>query len=62
MVRDSAMYGQRDAFRPSCIPSPPYLAYARAGLRALQGRQELEALVNQVKITRDRMPWGAKVI
>ncbi|KAG2424053.1 hypothetical protein HYH02_015234 [Chlamydomonas schloesseri] len=28
------------------------------GLRALQGRKELEALVNQVKGTRDRMVWG----
>lgn len=31
-----------------------------AGLRALQGRKELDALVKQVKITRDRMPWGSK--
>ncbi|GAX80868.1 hypothetical protein CEUSTIGMA_g8303.t1 [Chlamydomonas eustigma] len=28
------------------------------GLRALQGRTELEALVKQVKATRDRMPWS----
>ncbi|KXZ44645.1 hypothetical protein GPECTOR_64g139 [Gonium pectorale] len=28
------------------------------GLRALQGRKELEALVKQVKGTRDRMRWG----
>ncbi|GLC39005.1 Dihydroorotate dehydrogenase (fumarate) [Pleodorina starrii] len=28
------------------------------GLRALQGRKELEALVKQVKGTRDRMLWG----
>jgi dihydroorotate dehydrogenase len=31
----------------------------RAGLRALQGRRELEKLVRQVKATRDAMPWGA---
>ena len=30
-----------------------------AGLRALQGRKELEKLVRQVKITRDSMHWGA---
>uniref|UniRef100_A0A7S3QMM7 Dihydroorotate dehydrogenase (quinone), mitochondrial n=1 Tax=Dunaliella tertiolecta TaxID=3047 RepID=A0A7S3QMM7_DUNTE len=28
------------------------------GLRALQGKKELEALVSQVKGTRDRMRWG----
>jgi hypothetical protein len=31
------------------------------GLRALQVRTELEALVKQVKATRDRMPWGDHV-
>jgi len=30
------------------------------GLRALQGRKELEELVKQVKGTRDRMRWGPK--
>lgn len=30
-----------------------------AGLRALQGRKELEKLVKRVKSTRDSMPWGA---
>ena len=30
-----------------------------AGLRALQGRKELEKLVKKVKQTRDGMPWGA---
>ena len=30
-----------------------------AGLRALQGRKELERLVKKVKQTRDGMPWGA---
>ena len=38
----------------SPLPPPP-------GLRALQGRTELEALVKQVKATRDRMLWGPKV-
>lgn len=31
----------------------------RAGLRALQGRKELQNLVKRVKATRDSMPWGA---
>ena len=39
---------------PPPFPPPP-------GLRALQGRTELEALVKQVKATRDRMLWGPKV-
>ena len=30
-----------------------------AGLRALQGRKELEKLVKKVKQTRDGMSWGA---
>ena len=30
-----------------------------AGLRALQGRKELEKLVRKVKATRDGMSWGA---
>ncbi len=30
-----------------------------AGLRALQGRKELEKLVKRVKATRDSMAWGA---
>ena len=30
-----------------------------AGLRALQGRKELEKLVKRVKSTRDSMSWGA---
>lgn len=32
-----------------------------AGLRALQGRKQLEELVKSVKITRDKMEWGPQV-
>lgn len=31
-----------------------------SGLRALQGRKELEKLVKRVKNTRDQMQWGAR--
>ena len=32
-----------------------------SGLRALQGRKQLEELVKSVKITRDKMEWGPQV-
>ena len=34
--------------------------FSAAGLRALQGRKELEKLVRRVKHTRDQMQWGSR--
>ena len=34
--------------------------FSDAGLRALQGRKELEKLVRRVKHTRDQMQWGPR--
>lgn len=34
--------------------------HPHSGLRALQGRKELEKLVKRVKNTRDQMQWGAR--
>lgn len=44
------------------IPCPaPRALCLPAGLRALQGRKQLEELVKSVKITRDKMEWGPQV-
>ena len=43
----------------SIDPLPLKEVSLAAGLRALQGRKELEKLVKRVKSTRDSMPWGA---
>ncbi len=43
----------------ACRHRPLPVSGARgAGLRALQGRRELERVVRAVKSTRDRMSWG----
>jgi len=42
---------------PACEPP---LVPARAGLRALQGRRELERLIRRCQVARDSAgPWGA---